>query len=540
MALDGILLHKLNNEFKKHLPLKIQRIRQVTDNELVFECYGNNAREYWLFSLDSVSNRIAKIDSVDNNIDKIHHFVLLLRKYLENGFIMTSKQIELDRILCMEIINRNELKDEVKYYLYVEMMGQYNNMILTDEKSIIIDVFNRIYPSDSSQRVLLHNVLYTFPENMIRANPFLNPDLDININFVFQLDGFSSLLAKELQYRLNIGQSLVSMMEEINASDYIYDYGNKVFHCLELLHLNRDDYKKYSLINGLDSIYFQYNQKQKVASVTGNLVKKLNREIKRLSKKISLFKQQLLEVEDANKYLLFGDLIISYGSMITRGSSSFEVLDFDNNTRIIPLDPKLNASQNASKYYQKYRKLKTSLSYILEQQQLTLTNIEYYQSILFQLESASLVEVKEIENELIDYGLLRANYSGSKSKTNIKKKKVNVHQIEDGGIVYLYGKSNVQNDYLTFTLARKNYWWFHVLDGSGGHVVVCSDVVSEKEIRFASNLAVLLSKHKYSSSVPVQYTQIQYIKKIPRAPLGKVLVKKYSTIYIDPIENNGL
>lgn len=532
MALDGILLHCINNKFSQHLPLKIQKIKQVSDYEIVIECYGNEVKESWLVSLDSISNRFCKIDGNSNNIDKIHHFVLLMRKYLENGLIVSSCQIDLDRILCLEIKNRNELKDEVTYFLYIELMGQYNNLILV-YNNIIVDAFNRIYPSDSNQRILLHNVEYKLPSNLVRANPFCNPELDHNRNYVEQLDGFSSLLSKELQYRVKMGQNLVEMMKEISDSDYVYDYGNKVFHCLKLSHLNKE-FIRYPLISGLDSIYANYSQKQKVAALNGNLIKKLNREIKRLTKKLTIFKQQLKDVENADKFLLFGDLLMTYGHQIKKGDKEFRVLDFENNWRIIPIDPKYNVVVNANKYYQKYRKLKTSLNYILQQEELTLTNIDYYQNILVQLESASVLEIKEIENELIDYGLLRVK--NKSCKNGARNKKINIHQIDHDGYTYFYGKSNVQNNYLTFSLAHKNYWWFHVLDGSGGHVVINSDVVDEPKIRFASNLAALLSKHANSSSVPVQYTQIQYIKKIPKAPLGKVLVKKYQTIYIDPVK----
>ena len=58
--------------------------------------------------------------------------------------------------------------------------------------------------------------------------------------------------------------------------------------------------------------------------------------------------------------------------------------------------------------------------------------------------------------------------------------------------------------------------------------------MSENVIRYAANLAALYSEASKSSSVPVDYTLVKNIKKIPGKKGCFVSYTNYKTIYIDP------
>ena len=49
-----------------------------------------------------------------------------------------------------------------------------------------------------------------------------------------------------------------------------------------------------------------------------------------------------------------------------------------------------------------------------------------------------------------------------------------------------------------------------------------------------AQLATYFSKGRQSSSVPVDYTTISQLKKVPGSKIGFVTMKSYKTIYIDP------
>ena len=96
------------------------------------------------------------------------------------------------------------------------------------------------------------------------------------------------------------------------------------------------------------------------------------------------------------------------------------------------------------------------------------------------------------------------------------------------------GKNNIQNEYITHTLAKPNDLWFHVKGAPGSHVIIKDKIPTEDDIRLAANLAAYYSEFRYSSSVPVDYTKIKNIKKIPGRRSCFVTYTHEHTIYIDP------
>ena len=131
----------------------------------------------------------------------------------------------------------------------------------------------------------------------------------------------------------------------------------------------------------------------------------------------------------------------------------------------------------------------------------------------------------------------RAKKLAQKKAAQKKKKqqdKINVNHLVYQGTNFYYGKSNIQNDFLTFKFANKKNWWFHIGDGSGAHVICDADELNEPLLRFGANLAAFYSKYQLSSSVKVNYTQVKHLKKIPQSNMGMVAMNEHKTIYIDP------
>ncbi|MGL5977633.1 MAG: NFACT RNA binding domain-containing protein, partial [Erysipelotrichaceae bacterium] len=162
----------------------------------------------------------------------------------------------------------------------------------------------------------------------------------------------------------------------------------------------------------------------------------------------------------------------------------------------------------------------------------TTLEIDYLESIQAQLDYANFQDALEIRQELVDHKLL-APTSNRIRKSKIKAKP-NILQFEVDGIPIYVGKNNLQNDYITFQLARKHHTWFHAKDIHGSHVLVLDEAPSEHVIRTAALLASYYSKARQSSSVPVNYTSVKNLKKPKQRVLGLVYLQNYKTIYIDP------
>ena len=80
--------------------------------------------------------------------------------------------------------------------------------------------------------------------------------------------------------------------------------------------------------------------------------------------------------------------------------------------------------------------------------------------------------------------------------------------------------------------------WFHTKDIPGSHVVLFTegDDPNEEDIFEAAAAAAWHSKARDSENVPVDYTQIRYVKKPNGAKPGMCIFTHNRTIYVTPKE----
>ena len=102
------------------------------------------------------------------------------------------------------------------------------------------------------------------------------------------------------------------------------------------------------------------------------------------------------------------------------------------------------------------------------------------------------------------------------------------------GFDVLAGRSNMQNDELTFKLAHKNDLWFHVKIIHGSHVILrCgNEVPSAKSIEEAAAFAVKNSQGREGENIPVDFTKVRFVKKPSGSLPGKVIYTDYQTVII--------
>ncbi|NQV16885.1 DUF814 domain-containing protein [bacterium] len=104
-----------------------------------------------------------------------------------------------------------------------------------------------------------------------------------------------------------------------------------------------------------------------------------------------------------------------------------------------------------------------------------------------------------------------------------------------GGFDILVGRGSADNDVLTFKVANKNDWWFHVRQIRGSHVILRTgnQAPQQADIFKAAEYAALNSKAKHSGVVVVQYCQRKHLSKPKGSPPGTVLVHHEKSVTID-------
>src|SRR6186997_334575 len=104
------------------------------------------------------------------------------------------------------------------------------------------------------------------------------------------------------------------------------------------------------------------------------------------------------------------------------------------------------------------------------------------------------------------------------------------------GYEVLVGRSDVENDELTFRVAAPRDLWLHVAGGiAGSHVVIRNPqggAVPQQVIERAAGLAGWFSKARASSKVDVHYCAAREVKKPRGAPLGLVELMRHKRVRV--------
>lgn len=106
------------------------------------------------------------------------------------------------------------------------------------------------------------------------------------------------------------------------------------------------------------------------------------------------------------------------------------------------------------------------------------------------------------------------------------------------GFEVLVGKSDEENDVLTFDVAAPGDFWLHVAGGvPGSHVVVRNpeglDELPDPVVERAAALAVWHSKARGRRRVEVHLCRAADVRKRRGAPPGEVLLRRWTAIRVD-------
>jgi len=574
MALDGIFLYSLANDLQKSiLNSKIDKINQPEKDEIILTMRKDRSNIKLLISASPRFARIHLTNSVKPNPIKAPMYLMVLRKYILGGRIISLTQKDNDRILIIEIENRDELGFDSVYSLIVEIMGRHSNITLVRNRdNKVMESIKHITPDINSFRVLYPGVNYVYPPSSTKLNPFSATYEELNSftsnnSTIFDASfysncftGISKLLSSELYYntiesnnsptRQEIYENFKKFADNLQENISYNIYTNKAgilkdFYCLKLNTLEEEFlHLPYDNPNTLmDAFYEKKDKQDRLQNKSIDLQKLINTNIERCNKKARILKETLAECDEKDSLRIKGDLLTSYIYTIKKGDKECTLLNFYNEDEEeylkIALNETKTPSENVQYYYKKYNKLKTSEEYAKVQLEKNLQEIEYLNSVLTNILNAdNYIEIEEIKNELIETGYVRYR----KNSKNSKKPKASkpLHFVSSDGIDIYVGKNNLQNDDLSLKFANKNHLWLHAKDIPGSHVIVCAFEVPDKTLEEAAIIAGFYSKGKESSKIPVDYTKVKELKKPNGSKPGMVIYHTNKTLMINPNDFNNL
>lgn len=472
MPFDGLVINSLAFELKNALlNKKIEKIYQPEKDEILIKFRNVENNNKLLISVNSSFPHLCLTDSQKSNPLKPPMFCMLLRKHLHGGKVVDVYQVDFERIIIVSIESYDELGNISIKDLIIEVMGKHSNIILIEKNNRnIIDSIKRIPTSISRQRQILPGLEYRYPPSQDKLNVF---NIDYN-TFIAQLEnaskstqvykslyklfqGISPIIAKNICFDAEIDpdiliseisnenskriwDSFVSLSDKLHNNEYspnvIFDsIENKAidFSSLSLsLYDNQHFTQTFltSISDVINKFYFDRDKYNRIKQKFTDIMKVLNTRLGRLYNKLQKQNEELITAEGADKYKLYGELILSNMYQITAGMKDVTVQNYydpETPDLVIPLDSRLTPSENSQRHYKKYNKYKTAQEKISEQIIDTENEIEYLENVLSTIENTDDINnIDEIKQELIEQKYIRKKRL---VKTKVKKLNLNLISI---------------------------------------------------------------------------------------------------------------
>ena len=540
MSFDGFFLHHMVEELRRELVNgRIQKINQPFEQELVLQIRSNRQSHRLLLSAHPVFGRIQLTQTTFENPDQPSTFIMVLRKYLQGALIESIEQVENDRIVEITVSNKNEIGDHIQATLIIEIMGKHSNILLVDKSSHkILEVIKHVGFSQNSYRTLLPGSTYIAPPSTESLNPFTIKDEKL-----FEILQTQETTAKNLQSLFQgLGRDTANELENILVSDKLSTFRNffsqETKPCLTetsfspVPFANRVGEPVTSLSDLLDTYYKDKAERDRVKQQASELIRRVENELQKNRHKLKKQEKELLATDNAEEFRQKGELLTTFLHQVPNDQDQV-ILDnyYTNQPITIALDKALTPNQNAQRYFKRYQKLKEAVKYLTDLIEETKATILYLESVETVLNQAGLEEIAEIREELIQTGFIRRR---QREKIQ-KRKKPEQYLASDGKTIIYVGRNNLQNEELTFKMARKEELWFHAKDIPGSHVVISGNLDPSDEVKTdAAELAAYFSQGRLSNLVQVDMIEVKKLNKPTGGKPGFVTYTGQKTLRVTP------
>ncbi|HEV6979512.1 TPA: Rqc2 family fibronectin-binding protein PavA [Streptococcus pneumoniae] len=540
MSFDGFFLHHIVEELRSELVNgRIQKINQPFEQELVLQIRSNRQSHRLLLSVHPVFGRIQLTQTTFENPAQPSTFIMVLRKYLQGALIESIEQVENDRIVEMTVSNKNEIGDHIQATLIIEIMGKHSNILLVDKSSHkILEVIKHVGFSQNSYRTLLPGSTYIAPPSTESLNPFTIKDEKL-----FEILQTQELTAKNLQSLFQgLGRDTANELERILVSEKLSAFRNffnqETKPCLTETSFSPVPFANQvgepfaNLSDLLDTYYKDKAERDRVKQQASELIRRVENELQKNRHKLKKQEKELLATDNAEEFRQKGELLTTFLHRVPNDQDQV-ILDnyYTNQPIMIALDKALTPNQNAQRYFKRYQKLKEAVKYLTDLIEETKATILYLESVETVLNQAGLEEIAEIREELIQTGFIRRR---QREKIQ-KRKKLEQYLASDGKTIIYVGRNNLQNEELTFKMARKEELWFHAKDIPGSHVVISGNLDPSDAVKTdAAELAAYFSQGRLSNLVQVDMIEVKKLNKPTGGKPGFVTYTGQKTLRVTP------
>ena len=427
MAFDGIVTKAITSELQQLIGGRIDKIYEPNKNDIILGFYLNGVNYALNICTNSQNYRLHLTTHAKPNPKNALNFCMLLRKYLIGLRIKNIISVNLERVITIEFEGFDDIDDIITKKLIIELMGRHCNVILVDENNMIIDSLRHISSDNELTREIVPHVKYVYPStnklNFLEVNGF--QDFKLKLNLDFEKMHISDLPSQISNVFNGISKSFVnhiietlsldtSLKIEDTSLESIYTNMKNIIDATDSLQLGFDTIKdvkgnvkdyvlckrdlssaSFSLNFFIDDYYFQKETSEEFKVYRNSVSKLILDTLKKYNKRLYNINEKLKECDHMDTYKLYGELITANLYRIKNENTDTVSLEnyYDNNKMItIPLDKRYSPSHNAKLFFKKYNKLKNALLIVGEQKEETMKDLDYIESVIYELEACSTIE----------------------------------------------------------------------------------------------------------------------------------------------------
>lgn len=570
MYFDALTSAAIADECRALVGGRVQEVVQVDGWTVGLEVYAQQNRQYLVASAHPQYSRLQLTETqLRRGVDVPTALLLLLRKYVRDGRIVSVQNPEFERIVRLEFRPPGDVEpEEETVTLVVEAMGRHANVILLDAEGTVMDAIKRVGPRMSRVRPILPGKPYAPPPPQAKMDP---PDVtELRLRrmleaaeeggpiwrvLVDQVRGVSPLLAREVVYRAFESSEAKIGDEKGHVSPLLDAFHGLWSHAWEhewepsvavqegvvtafapyLLTQYVEHERVKTISAALDRYYSAQAESDAYAPARARVQAALDEARKRVSSRHSALERQLVPQQELDRLRLSGEMILAYAHTLQRGDTRLEAqVDFENPPLAIDLDPNLTPVENAQAYFERYEKAKSATAEIPQLLARADLELDYLDQLATDLELASnRPEIDEVYTALEEAG-----YAPSRRGPKAPRGQP-LRIVSQDGLVIWVGRSARQNQEVTFRRADPDDLWLHVVSAPGAHVIVKSGgrPVPEGTLQRAAALAAYYSALRQENNVLVAYTQRRYVRHIRGARPGMVTYRREQTMRVSPARN---
>ena len=299
----------------------------------------------------------------------------------------------------------------------------------------------------------------------------------------------------------------------------------------------------------------------------------LRTQIERCRRKDGVLHEEVHALDDAARLRLEADTLLAFQTEVPEHAATWRVQNpfgAPGEELEIALDPRLSAVENANARYRRYHKLQRAAAQIPPQIEANATELARLEQLATDLALAETpAEVAQVRAVIAEAGYLGRGASaaggvgalgkrpsskggkGAKGKPDGGKAPKAQRRAEPGGapstftaasgMSILVGKNSRQNETVTFREARPNDTWLHARGVPGAHVIIRNGgrAVDEATLREAAELAAYFSQARAAGSVPVDHTEVRYVRHMKGGGPGMVVYERERTLHVAPRAPGG-